>query len=68
MKESRSCHTCQRNTCNLMSATCGHKICFNCVKNNKNANKCSICMPPLRLRTPPKKHDTEFKDKSTKIK
>lgn len=73
MKESRSCHTCQRHYYNLMSANCGHKICFHCVKTNRNTNKCSNCIQqPLRPRTalisPSRNVSNDTKEKSTKMK
>lgn len=43
MKEGKSCHTCGKVSFNLMNAICGHKICFTCVKLNKNTYKCSNC-------------------------
>ncbi len=42
MKETK-CFTCERITSNLLTANCSHKICFNCVKNNRNTHKCSFC-------------------------
>lgn len=43
MKENKPCHTCQRQSYNLLNAACGHKICFHCVKSNKYSHKCSYC-------------------------
>jgi len=80
MKESKSCHTCQRNYYNLMSANCGHKICFHCVKTNRNTTKCSECLSavqvhlnlPPRSKTPllsPSRNiSNEHKERSTKVK
>ena len=62
------CQTCQRTTPSLVSATCGHKICFSCVKLNRNTHKCANCQPLTRLRTPPKRTDHSPKDRSTKVK
>ena len=73
MKQSRSCHTCQRHFFNLMNATCGHKICFHCVKTNRNTNKCSECItqPQPRPRSSfisPTKINNDLKQPSTKVK
>lgn len=75
MKESRSCHTCQRQSYNLLSATCGHKICFHCVKSNKYSHKCASCsanqprprpfLSPSR-NTDPKERTTKCKDSDSK--
>lgn len=76
MKDSRSCHTCQRHYYNLMNATCGHKICFNCVKSNKNSHKCSFCAhqpksksflsPSRNVSQDPKERSTKIKDSESK--
>lgn len=70
MKESRSCHTCQRQSYNLLSATCGHKICFHCVKSNKYSHKCAACssnQPRARPFLSPSRN-TEHKERTTKCK
>lgn len=74
MKESRSCYTCQRHYYNLMSANCGHKICFHCVKATRNTSKCSLCLnnqiprPRTPLLSPARNKSTDPKERSTRVK
>lgn len=80
MKESKSCYNCHRAYYNLMSANCGHKICFHCVKATRNTSKCPQCLSNQnpRNRTPllspsrnvsndPKERSTKVKESSSKM-
>ena len=57
-----------------MSANCGHKICFHCVKNNKNTTKCSECQAQANIRTrtpllsPSRNVSNDPKERSTRVK
>ena len=63
-----------------MNANCGHKICFNCIKSNRNTNKCSNCTtgshprprsslhsPIKNIKDPKKLASTKVKDNESKI-
>lgn len=72
MKDSKACYTCQKQVYSVLSASCGHKICFNCVKANKNSHKCSACSVSQQKNrhflSPSRNASHEPKEKSTKVK
>lgn len=41
---SKHCHGCDRPSHSLLTANCGHRTCFYCIKDNRSAQKCSKCV------------------------
>ena len=39
----RRCYGCDRSTASLLTANCGHRTCFYCIRDNRSANKCRKC-------------------------
>lgn len=38
----KRCHGCDRST-HTLTANCGHRTCFYCIRDNKSAKKCLKC-------------------------
>ena len=63
--QSKRCFGCDRPCHSLLTANCGHKTCFYCIKNNRSAKKCSKCnydnsksVSPIKNKSIDKTHQT----------